>query len=565
MADPEEPDGLRELLTIASNLSSSWAPSAVLSMSRTYSEQSSSPRLTLFECDSSLLNCSKFYNMSSLTINETDSANQSPVDYANDPLGDSGSNGSQAATTGGPVSLSNMTTAAILVTPDLTIYHPGLALLLAFVCFLVIFGNMLVMVAIKRERHLHTVTNYFVASLAAADCIVGLVVMPFSVVHEVYNKWWLFGQDWCDLWHSLDVLASTASILNLCVISLDRYWAITDPISYPAKMTAKRAKVLIAVVWTCAGLISFPAILWWRAVSPAAILYQCSFTDDLGYLIFSSIISFYGPLMVMLFVYYRIYKAAVQQARSINLGSKCVQSATEQGMVVLRMHRGGNILNSGPSGLLNNGNAGKPVGDNLPEDHRHDHGCQSGRDGSVPKGTGSGSASSDRNRNNHNMKHWNLSKKLAKLSKETKAAKTLGIVMGVFILCWLPFFVTNILMGLCRHCISDPDLVGSIVTWLGWLNSGMNPVIYACWSRDFRRAFEKILCATCLRRRRERLRRQKTFARYVASQGSVSSVISARAAKMAPSGGQDCAMREPVMAATRTSVSAIAVAEVLDL
>jgi hypothetical protein len=71
--------------------------------------------------------------------------------------------------------------------------------------------------------------------------------------------------------------------------------------------------------------------------------------------------------------------------------------------------------------------------------------------------------------------------------------------MGVFILCWLPFFVTNILIGVCPDsCISDPELVFSIVTWLGWLNSGMNPVIYACWSRDFRRAFKKILCSLLL-------------------------------------------------------------------
>ena len=68
--------------------------------------------------------------------------------------------------------------------------------------------------------------------------------------------------------------------------------------------------------------------------------------------------------------------------------------------------------------------------------------------------------------------------------------------MGVFILCWLPFFVTNVLIGLCpESCISDPQLVYSIFTWLGWLNSGMNPVIYACWSRDFRKAFKKVLCS----------------------------------------------------------------------
>ena len=36
-------------------------------------------------------------------------------------------------------------------------------------------------------------------------------------------KKWIFGNDICDIWHSLDVLGTTASILNLCVISMDRY------------------------------------------------------------------------------------------------------------------------------------------------------------------------------------------------------------------------------------------------------------------------------------------------------------------------------------------------------
>ena len=83
---------------------------------------------------------------------------------------------------------------------------------------------------------------------------------------------------------------------------------------------------------------------------------------------------------------------------------------------------------------------------------------------------------------------FNLSRKLAKLSKEKKAAKTLGCVMGIFIICWLPFFVTNIVSGFCFQCLgSDPELVFQIVTWLGWLNSSMNPFIYAACSRDFSR------------------------------------------------------------------------------
>ncbi|KAH9395628.1 Dopamine receptor 2, partial [Tyrophagus putrescentiae] len=153
----------------------------------------------------------------------------------------------------------------IILEPDLRLHHPLLAFFLSLICFIVVFGNVLTIVAIWKERYLHTVTNYFVASLAVADCIVGSVVMPFSIVHEVMNKWWIFGQDWCDLWHSFDVLASTASILNLCIISLDRYWAITDPITYPSRMTPKKALLFIAAVWLSSSLISFPAIVWWRA------------------------------------------------------------------------------------------------------------------------------------------------------------------------------------------------------------------------------------------------------------------------------------------------------------
>jgi len=80
------------------------------------------------------------------------------------------------------------------------------------------------------------------------------------------------------------------------------------------------------------------------------------------------------------------------------------------------------------------------------------------------------------------------------VARERKAAKTLGIVMGVFCACWVPFFVTNLLYGACRHvgCVRHADTLFRVFTWLGYINSGMNPVIYACSLRDFRRAFARI-------------------------------------------------------------------------
>ena len=58
--------------------------------------------------------------------------------------------------------------------------------------------------------------------------------------------------------------------------------------------------------------------------------------------------------------------------------------------------------------------------------------------------------------------------------------------MGVFIICWLPFFIVNPISGICQSC-TFPPLVMGILNWLGWINSCMNPVIYACFSKDFRR------------------------------------------------------------------------------
>ena len=84
---------------------------------------------------------------------------------------------------------------------------------------------------------------------------------------------------------------------------------------------------------------------------------------------------------------------------------------------------------------------------------------------------------------------------------ETKAAKTLGIIVGCFICCWFPFFTMYLVEAFCQDCI--PQLAFSISFWLGYCNSAINPFIYAAFSRDFRGAFKKIICKVICRHTQE--------------------------------------------------------------
>jgi hypothetical protein len=84
--------------------------------------------------------------------------------------------------------------------------------------------------------------------------------------------------------------------------------------------------------------------------------------------------------------------------------------------------------------------------------------------------------------------------------------------MGVFFICWAPFFVTNVLFGICNtKCVLHADIIFPIVTWLGYINSGMNPIIYACSMRDFRRSFTKVICCFSSRRCNRKNRQRNSF------------------------------------------------------
>lgn len=77
--------------------------------------------------------------------------------------------------------------------------------------------------------------------------------------------------------------------------------------------------------------------------------------------------------------------------------------------------------------------------------------------------------------------------------RERKAAKTLAIITGAFVMCWLPFFILAILLPLCKTCDFNPYMI-SFFLWLGYFNSTLNPIIYTIFSPEFRHAFKRLLC-----------------------------------------------------------------------
>ncbi|PBC33579.1 Alpha-2C adrenergic receptor [Apis cerana cerana] len=148
------------------------------------------------------------------------------------------------------------------------------SVLVTLLMIVIVVGNMLVIIAIATEKALKNIQNWFIASLAVADFFLGLVIMPFSLANEIMG-YWIFGYWWCDIYSAMDVLLCTASIMNLCLISLDRYWSITQAVDYLKKRTPARAALMIALVWLLSALVCIPPLLGWKRPTPAEEYPKC--------------------------------------------------------------------------------------------------------------------------------------------------------------------------------------------------------------------------------------------------------------------------------------------------
>lgn len=206
-----------------------------------------------------------------------------------------------------------------------TKYSTPVTILMVAIFMVVIFGtvvgNILVCVAVCLVRKLRRPSNYLIVSLAVSDLCVAIMVMPVAMVYDILGTW-PFGPVVCDFWVSSDVLSCAASILNLCMISVDRYYAITKPLEYGVKRTPKRMLFCVFIVWMGAAFISLPPVL---ILGNEKTDTSCSVSQNQGYQIYATFGSFYLPLSVMVVVYYKIFSAA----RKIVMDEKRAQSHLE--------------------------------------------------------------------------------------------------------------------------------------------------------------------------------------------------------------------------------------------
>ncbi|KAF7996946.1 hypothetical protein HCN44_002592 [Aphidius gifuensis] len=197
-----------------------------------------------------------------------------------------------------------------------------------------VIGNSMVMIAIRIDKQLRTISNYFLFSLAVADFAIGLISMPLFTVYTVLG-YWPFGAVICDTWLALDYLASNASVLNLLIISFDRFFSVTRPLTYRAKRTKQKASMAIALAWTFSILLWPPWIYAWPYIEgqrtvPSDECY-IQFIETNHYITFgTAIAAFYIPVTIMMLLYWRIWRETEKRIKDLSHLQEGKQDASKR-------------------------------------------------------------------------------------------------------------------------------------------------------------------------------------------------------------------------------------------
>ncbi|KFP79568.1 Muscarinic acetylcholine receptor M5, partial [Acanthisitta chloris] len=423
-----------------------------------------------------------------------------------------------------------------------------IATVTAIVSLITIVGNILVMISFKVNSQLKTVNNYYLLSLACADLIIGIFSMNLYTSYILIGHWSL-GSLACDLWLALDYVASNASVMNLLVISFDRYFSITRPLTYRAKRTPKRAGIMIGMAWLISVVLWAPVILFWqyfvgeRTVPPDECQIQFLYEPIVTF--GTAIAAFYIPVSVMTILYCRIYKETEKRTKDLAelQGSESVAefetikpqktllkscfSCKQQNLVKReRCQASWSSSSRSTSATVKASQAAStyvvkdqpeendfenpkyflsPAKDHIRKSKKYvaykfrlvvkadgiqeaNNGCQKVKitPCSAALSKDPSIKSMDPNINNQITK-----RKRMVLIKERKAAQTLSAILLAFILTWTPYNIMVLISTFCSDCI--PLTLWHLGYWLCYVNSTVNPMCYALCNKTFRKTFKMLL------------------------------------------------------------------------
>lgn len=389
------------------------------------------------------------------------------------------------------------------------------AIIVTIVVVVIIVGNALVCIAVTgKDRSIKGIQHWFLVSLAVADLMVGVLIMPLGIVNDLYGCW-VFGPFLCLMWKVLDVLACTASILGLCLISLDRYFCITKPIQYAKWRTGRRARFMIGAIWVLSVVISVPPLFGWRdtpspeeEANTPKNCNKCKISEELGYILYSTMGSFFVPAFIMIVFYIKIWGAAKRHARTAlrkpSYGRRSCVTSTQAATTSTRLtyelvdteepslkpstspcKKKQTQMNTLSPGCMVIADC-ESVSRIAPPEQSNGVDLDEGPSQFEISCTGPSKPS---------LQPREMARRKRKIAqaRERRATVILGIIMGTFLLCWFPFFGLYVVVALCGKPCEVPVLLFDFFFWIGYCNSALNPVIYTIFNRDFRKAFKRIL------------------------------------------------------------------------
>ncbi|XP_016093086.1 muscarinic acetylcholine receptor M2-like [Sinocyclocheilus grahami] len=404
---------------------------------------------------------------------------------------------------------------------------------LSTLSLITIIGNVLVMLSIKVNRNLQTVNNYFLFSLACADLFIGVFSMNLYTVYIVTGRWPL-GALVCDLWLALDYVVSNASVMNLLIISFDRYFCVTKPLSYPVKRTHRMAGMMIAAAWILSFILWAPAILFWQFITGSRTIPEgecyIQFFSNAVVTFGTAIAAFYLPVVTMTVLYWQISKASRSRVRSRDsrrvsrvsndggqagptTGSNTERKSIQAGekMVLCKQREERESENDSLSGSVH---ASSSQRDEEAVSISTNSDIRSRQNQSAPLATGSwvrftffrttsqkdlqntykpNNGGQDMSLVSQKILMPRYQKRKSLSLREKKVTRTIMAILVAFAATWTPYNVMVLINTFCSACI--PNTMWTFGYWLCYINSTVNPACYALCNVTFKNTFKQLL--TC--------------------------------------------------------------------